>query len=102
MRKALAVLTALGTLGAVALAQPVGHSMGKKEHKLWCQQNWEKCRQFRDEALKIKERSIARERDCLQKAKDFWAFEECRAQAKVQTKKEMSELRQRFMEGAGK
>ncbi len=99
MRKAITILTALGTLGAVALAYP---PMGKKEHKLWCQQNWDKCRQFKEEALKIRERNIQRERDCLQKSKDFWAFEECKAQAKVQGKREMSELRQRFMEGAGR
>lgn len=100
MRKKLATLIILGSMGAVALAHPP--AMGKKEHKLWCQQNWERCKQFKEEALKIKERNLSREKDCLQKAKDFWAFEECKAQARVQTKKEMSELRQKFMEGVGR
>ncbi len=100
MRKALAILTALAGLSTLALAQPP--YMGKKEHKLWCQQNWDRCKQFREEALKIRERNIQRERECLQKAKDFWAFEECKAQVKVQGKREMYELRQRFMEGVSR
>lgn len=97
MKKMVLLLAVAGSLWSVAYGHP-----DKKEHKLWCQQNWERCRQFKEEALKIRERHIARERECLQKARDFWAFEECKAQIKVQTRREMSELRQRFMEGAGR
>ncbi|MCS6957295.1 MAG: hypothetical protein RMK75_02405 [Aquificaceae bacterium] len=97
MRKVLLILAFGSTIISLANAQPA--NMGRHQHKLWCQQNWEKCKQFKEETLGIKERSLARERECLQKAKDFWGFEECMAQAKVQTRKEMLQLRQKFMGG---
>ncbi len=108
MRKALVILTTLGALSTLAIAHPEEykhhhewwhHSEDYKHHdKFWCQQDWVRCKQFREEALKIKERKIQRERECLQKANSFWAFEECKAQVKWQGKREMYELRQRFME----
>ncbi len=95
MKKVLVIIATLGSLSTFTFAY-------EPPNKLWCQQNWDKCKQFMEESLKIRERSIARERDCLQKAGDFPAFRGCKAQAKEQTKKEMFELRQRFMQGAGR
>ncbi len=100
MRKALVILTALAGFSTLTFAQPP--YMGKREHKLWCQQDWVRCKQFKEEALKIKERNIQREMECLQKANSFWAFQECKAQVKWQGKREMYELRQRFMEGVSR
>lgn len=100
MKRILLSLAFVSAMTVPAEAQPP--SMGRHQHKLWCQQNWEKCKQFKEEVIGVRERSLARERECLQKAKDFWSFEECVAQARVQTRKEMSQLRQKLMDGVNR
>ncbi|MFN3598928.1 MAG: hypothetical protein ACK4VK_04235 [Aquificaceae bacterium] len=93
MKKTL--LASLVILSGVAFAEPY-----EKPHmdRYWCQQNWEKCKSFKEEELKLREKHIAKERECLQKAKDFWSYKECTTQVKVQMKRERWELRQRFWE----
>ncbi|MFN3870867.1 MAG: hypothetical protein ACK4MW_05225 [Aquificaceae bacterium] len=93
------------SLAALPIFAFVGPTMGKPHEryhvdKYWCQQNWEKCKKFKEEELKLREKHIAKDRECLQKAKDFWSFEECKAQVKAQMKRERWELRQRFLEEA--
>lgn len=73
------------------------HMIGRKHSSHWCQQNWEKCKQFKMEKLTIRERYLAKEKECLQKAKDFWDYRECKAMSEVQKEKEMYELMQKMM-----
>ncbi len=95
MKKVL--LASLAVLSGIVFAKPYErHHMDR----YWCQQNWERCKSFKEEELKLKERHIAKERECLQKAKDFWSYMECKAQVKVQMKRERWELRQEFLEEA--
>jgi hypothetical protein len=58
---------------------PVG---GRKHHKEWCKQNWEKCKQVQLKMLSAK-------KECLEKSQSYEAYKECMAQFKEQRRQEM-------------
>ena len=82
----------LALLGVFAISSLAYAHMHKHERELWCEQNWERCRELKLKALSVREKYIAKERECVQKAKDYWAMKECVASIKVQKKREMREL----------
>jgi hypothetical protein len=68
MRKSAALALALAFAGITFAQQaqsdgsqgryPIG---GRKNHKEWCRQNWEKCKQMRLEDLSAKKRVLGKE-----------------------------------------
>lgn len=96
MKMLAAVLSSLAIVGGVTMAN--GHGKrAESGHIQWCQQNWEKCREYKLEKLAIEEKYIAKQRECLQNAKDYWSNKQCMSSLKVQKKREMYELQRRMM-----
>lgn len=97
MREALLGL-GMFVLAGLSFAQPPMSPMGPQRHaeRQWCQQNWDRCRQFRLEVISIREKYIPKERECIQNAKDYWAMEECLAPIRVQKKRDMEEVKRKL------
>ena len=94
------LLMSLIMLSGIVFASPHEWHKGDKYGYYWCGQNWQVCKSYEEQKLMIKERELAKERECLQKAKDYWSYQECKAQVKFQSKMEKHRLRQKFLEEA--
>lgn len=89
--KKLAML--LIVLSGTTLAYPKGD--GKM--RMWCEQNWEKCREFKLEALKIREKYIPKEKECLEKSANFQEMRGCMMDVREQMRREFYDLRKRML-----
>jgi len=104
MRK-LALLLALGVGSVLAESMNMGKEgmpmcpmcMDKKEMRAWCEQNWEKCKEHKLEMLKIQEKYLPKERECVEKAKSFQDMRLCMMDIKEQKRREMYEPHKNFL-----
>jgi len=80
------LLIPLGFLVGTALA----HDMGKMHR--WCEQNWEKCKELKLSHLKLREKYLPKERECVEKANSFQEMRTCMMGVKEEKRKEMQEL----------
>ena len=91
MRK-LAMLLVI--LSGSVMAYPKGEQ-GKMH--MWCEQNWEKCKEYKLEALKIREKYIPKERECVEKANTFQDMRSCMMDVREQMSREFYQLRKKML-----
>jgi hypothetical protein len=94
MKKFLVLTTALAFAGVSFAQQTQSDSSqgqyptgGPKQHKEWCKQNWEKCKE-------IKLKRLSAKKECLEKSQSYEAFRSCMAQFREQRRQEMKGLKQ--------
>ena len=68
----------------------------KKEMHKWCEQNWEKCKELKLERLKIREKYLSKEKECVEKANSFQDMRQCLKDTRYEMHKEMKELHKNF------
>jgi len=66
----------------------LAHPMDGKMHKEWCEQNWEKCKVYMLEKIKLKEKYLPKERECVEKAKSYRDMKLCMMDVKEQKRRE--------------
>lgn len=76
-----------------SLANP----MDGKMHKEWCEQNWEKCKVYMLEKIKLKEKYLPKERECVEKAKSYRDMKLCMMDVKEQMRREHYEIRKKML-----
>ncbi len=86
-------LLLLMVLTSVSLAHP----MDGKMHKEWCEQNWEKCKVYMLEKIKLKEKYLPKERECVEKAKSYRDMKLCMMDVKEQKRREHYEIRKKML-----
>ncbi len=91
------IVAGLFALASLGFSDP--HEHERFHHEQMCISNWQTCQQFKLEMLKIRERYLQKERECVEKAKDYWSMKECMANLKVKKQKEMWELMQKYRKG---
>jgi len=100
MRK-LSLLLALGLSSVlfypVKAEEKHAYESKRKEMHEWCEKNWEKCKEYKLEKLKIKEKYLSKERECVEKASSFQEMKQCLKGVKKEKYKEIKELRGKYM-----
>jgi len=80
MRK-LSLLLALGLSSVlfypVKAEEKHAYESKRKEMHEWCEKNWEKCKELKLERLKIREKYLSKERECVEKANSFQEMKQC-------------------------
>ncbi|RMH80495.1 MAG: hypothetical protein D6674_04520 [Acidobacteria bacterium] len=70
---------------------------GQGKMHMWCEQNWEKCKEYKLETLKIREKYIPKERECLEKASTFQDMRSCMVDLREQMRREFYDLRKKML-----
>lgn len=75
----------------------LAHPMDGKMHKEWCEQNWEKCKVYMLEKIKLKEKYLPKERECVEKAKSYRDMKLCMMDVNEQKRREDYEIRKKML-----
>ncbi|SHK33540.1 hypothetical protein [Thermocrinis minervae] len=89
------VLGLMLVLPFVALSNPM---MMHHRMEMWCQQNFDKCKAHKLEAIRIREKYLPKEKECVEKSKTFEEMRACLKDVRAHMREEFSQMRQRMME----
>ncbi len=81
---------------SLALAYPRA-----EKGRIWCEQNWSVCKKYRLEFIRLKEKYLPKERECVEKAGSYEDMRFCMMDVKEQMRREHYEIRKKMLMEVG-
>ncbi|MFN3813584.1 MAG: hypothetical protein ACK4SM_03060 [Aquificaceae bacterium] len=78
----------------------VAYPKDRKEH-MWCEQNWDTCKKYQLELIRIKEKYLPKERECVEKAANYSDMRLCMMDVREQMRREHYEIRKKMLMEVG-